>query len=518
MKNPILLSFVLILATSTTVNSAEIIVDANGFGDYPTIQAAIDASVNGDTIILTPGRYTGDDNRDIDYLGKAITVRSTDPNDPNIVETTIIDCNTIRREHRGFEFHLGEDANSVLNGLTITKGYAKYGGGINCKSASPLLINCSIIANVGKTGGGIYCADSNAIIINCNITDNSAPGGGGIFSTGGKPTIIKCKISRNLSLSPHGIGRGAGIRCYRSSPTITNCIFSGNTAGTTQQYAGKGGAIFCNKNSNPIITNCTIVGNSALMGNALACDSSRQEYPSNPQLRNCILTNDSNEIWNNDNSTIDIIYSDIQGTFPGQGNIDSDPCFIEPGYWDPNGTPADANDDFWVEGDYHLLQDSLCINTGDPNYIPEPNEADLDGMPRIMGGRIDMGAYEFAPSIPPLEVKMKCTPQTLNCNSKGNLLKAHITLPEGFSADDVSDDPIVITYLDGDSVIIEIESHHKNVFTNDNGLVEIEATFSRQAFCESFSGYNSGEITAFGSLTTGHLFYAYDTIKIKNCR
>ena len=98
--------------------------------------------------------------------------------------------------------------------------------------------------------------------------------------------------------------------------------------------------------------------------------------PSGPQIYNYDET-----------SSATVSYSDVQGGWPGEGNIDADPCFVEPGYWDANGV--------WVDGDYHLLADSPCINAGDPNYIAEPNETDLDGKPRVIGGRIDMGAYEF---------------------------------------------------------------------------------------------------------------------------
>ncbi|MHC4498920.1 MAG: choice-of-anchor Q domain-containing protein [Planctomycetota bacterium] len=95
-----------------------------------------------------------------------------------------------------------------------------------------------------------------------------------------------------------------------------------------------------------------------------------------------------------------ITYCDVEGGWRGEGNIDADPCFVEPEYWadvnDPNiiVEPNDPNA-VWVEGDYHLLISSPCINAGDPDYIAEPNETDLDGLPRVIGGRIDMGAYEF---------------------------------------------------------------------------------------------------------------------------
>jgi hypothetical protein len=117
---------------------------------------------------------------------------------------------------------------------------------------------------------------------------------------------------------------------------------------------------------------------------------------SSPTITNCILWgNRPQEIFNDDYSNTVITYSNVQGGWAGVGNIENDPCFVEPGYWDPNGTPDDANDDFWVDGDYHLFEDSPCIDAGDPNYIAGPNETDLDGNPRVVNGRIDMGAYEL---------------------------------------------------------------------------------------------------------------------------
>jgi len=109
------------------------------------------------------------------------------------------------------------------------------------------------------------------------------------------------------------------------------------------------------------------------------------------------------EIWNNDVSTITITYSDVQGGWPGKGNIYADPCFVDTGYWNPNGTPADANDDFWVDGDYQLKSQggrydpnnrtwviddvtSPCIDAGDPMFPIGPE-------PFPNGGIINMGAY-----------------------------------------------------------------------------------------------------------------------------
>jgi hypothetical protein len=100
-------------------------------------------------------------------------------------------------------------------------------------------------------------------------------------------------------------------------------------------------------------------------------------------------------------------YSDVQGDQAaayvepdctlewGVSNFDTDPCFIDMGYWDSNGTPVDANDDIWFEGDYHLLSNSPCIDSGDPNYVLGNEDVDIDGHVRVVGSRLDMGADEF---------------------------------------------------------------------------------------------------------------------------
>ena len=98
--------------------AATIIVDWDGSGDYTTIQAAINDANEFDTVIVADGTYTGAGNRDLDFLGKAITVKSA-----NGPENCIIDCEgSSSNQHRGFLFHNGEGPDSVLDGLTITNG------------------------------------------------------------------------------------------------------------------------------------------------------------------------------------------------------------------------------------------------------------------------------------------------------------------------------------------------------------------------------------------------------------
>jgi parallel beta-helix repeat protein len=193
MKN---LIFALAFLLLTVPCFAEIIIVDNEWPyDFNNIQAAIDYSSNGDYIIVFPGTYAGEGNRDIDFLGKSVTVQSIDPTDPYIVTETIIDCNgvDIYDRHYGFLFQSGEDANSILAGFTIT----------NCGS------------------GAIQCGNSSPTIKNCIITGNSSYDGVIHCYGSGTPAISNCTISGNTS---------SGIYCeFGNGPTITNCIITGNT-------------------------------------------------------------------------------------------------------------------------------------------------------------------------------------------------------------------------------------------------------------------------------------------------
>jgi hypothetical protein len=385
--------------------------------------------------------------------------------------------------------------------------------------------------------------------------------GGGMYNESGRATITNCIFIGNRAEE-----RGGGMCNWEnSSPTVTNCTFTCNSAMT---YGGG----MCNGESSPTVTNCTFSTNSAKRGGGI------YNYYSRAKLTNCILWGNSApsgaQIYKDWTSSVTVSYSDVQGGWAGEGNIDTDPCFVKPGYlgllayWkfdegggttaydtvgDNDGTvygnpvwtigqlndsslnptnnfsisawfnlnnagpvlllckgnvpayqsggaytilcvPSNGMLAFYVRGssnassgyaiatvslnewthvtgtfsdgnisiykngdfvangilgtstintnngplgigaagdggapfngiiddvsihkralsseeieqlyqigatglgDYHLLPDSPCINAGDPNYVADPNETDLDGLPRVIGGRIDMGAYEF---------------------------------------------------------------------------------------------------------------------------
>jgi len=308
--------------------------------DYPTIQQAVDRCWPGATIRVNDGSYSDCENRDIDFKAKAITLKSR-----NGPLNCIIDCQaSTAAKHRAFYFHCDESANSVVEGFTIENGCALNGGAICCETtARPTIKNCIFQYNHAvNNGGALY--NCHGLINQCTIRNNSAGNnGGGLFNCDG---------------------------------IISNCLIIANT---TADY---GGGL---ENCDGLITNCTIVGNAADYGGGLYnCDG----LPAN------------SIVWDNRptdslqyTSSIGV-YSCLQTSSQGTGCISSPPRFLEPGYWDPNDTPEDLKDDFYVPGNYHLSPDSPCIDAGSFPYCMTLPCTDLDANTRLTGPAIDMGCYE----------------------------------------------------------------------------------------------------------------------------
>ena len=292
----------------------------------------------------------------------------------------------------------GVDANTIIDRFIITGGNARslhypYGGGLFNRSGEPMVMNCAFIGNsAGGIGGGIFNIRNSPRIVQCVFKANAAfSEGGGMYCVESNLKLVGCTFSANSAKYGGGLN-GSG------SFQLINCIFSGNSA-----IYGGGGMCCCGGNFT--LDSCTFSGNLSPHGNSLICCDPCLRGPdaSNLDLLNCIVWDGQGSIGPHWGSTITIKHSDIYNGWPGEDNIDADPCFVDQGYWDPNGTPNDPNDDFWINGDYHLKSQagrwepakqawvtdnvtSPCVDAGDPmspiGLEPFPN-----------GGRINMGAY-----------------------------------------------------------------------------------------------------------------------------
>jgi hypothetical protein len=198
--------------------------------DYLTIQAAVDAAVHGDSILLAPGTYRGVGNRDIELRGKNLVVTSSaGPLD------TVIDC-----EQAGRGFYLHEHETATVERLTIQNGYARAfagdpgtGGGIRCGVTIATISDCRILNNHADTnGGGVYFFVFEGRLQRCFIAGNSAVlDGGGVAEPYGVASIQDCVIVGNTAGSGGGVSfNGTG------SNTLQRCTISGNFS----QHGGGG--------------------------------------------------------------------------------------------------------------------------------------------------------------------------------------------------------------------------------------------------------------------------------------
>jgi hypothetical protein len=271
------LAFFASAAASAVARADTYVVNPDGTGDFPTIQAAIDAAEDGDIIELTDGTFTGVGNRDIDYLGKAITVRSHS-GDP---EVCIIDCQGSEAEpHRGFHFRRAEQDGSALMGVTITGGWppsSPQGGAILCEAescpnisscifsqnrgsavlcldgSSVTLTGCLFTQNEGNEAGALYCEACSPTVSDCDFVENTAEWYAGAFcGSASSATLSGCRFLHNTSPSS-----GAVTMYYGSEPVFRDCLFQSNWSGS---HACGAMLLFCFVTGT--IEDCTFVGNS----------------------------------------------------------------------------------------------------------------------------------------------------------------------------------------------------------------------------------------------------------------
>ncbi|MCA9436524.1 MAG: right-handed parallel beta-helix repeat-containing protein, partial [Candidatus Omnitrophica bacterium] len=238
-----------------------------------------------------------------------------------------------------------------------------YGGGLYFSTNSTgLVLECLIVDNYsGDVGGGGYISRSHPNFVGCTLTGNQADGdGGGLDFYYSNSSIFDCTFSQNLAKVGGAIDArfesnltltrcivmnntaqslGAGLACsYMSSPRISNSLFFNNTAMV------RGGGCFFDDASQTKMENCTIVGNSADQGSGVYCRPT-----TSPSLTNCILQNPGVEVFILGEAMPRVSFSCIEGGFVGEGNIDTDPFFVD-------GTG----------GDFRLQPNSPCIDSGSP--------------------------------------------------------------------------------------------------------------------------------------------------------
>ena len=406
----------------------------DGSSDHPfdAIQEAIDVICGPGMVVVRDGKYTGTGNKNIDFGGKTITLKSE-----NGADVTIIDC---ENSERGFYFHSGEGPNTIVDGFTICNGTKNPGGGIACVSNSnPKIADCKIRDNtVTNSGGGIFCNGSSPILIDCIFTDNEAHRGGGMYNEyDSNSVLINCIFIGNTCISYGGgiyntrrshpkvincIFGGNSARYYGggmandrgSNPVAINCIFSGNKQDDPNHFLGGGGGIYNTESSMKLI-NCTFSGNST-NANPNYGGGIYSRVDSNSIMTNCIFwgntASNGPQVAVGVRTNVSISYCDLQGGQPGiykdvtssitwgSGNITNDPCFVN-----SKGLDGTAGTD---DDDLHLSPGSPCIEAGDHTAVPqdvadidsdgdtlEPTPWDLDGNPRIVSVTVDMGAYEF---------------------------------------------------------------------------------------------------------------------------
>ena len=347
--------------------------------DFATIQAAIDAAVDFDHIIVAPGEYV----ETIDFSGKTITVRGSGGPDVTTIDGndagTVVTCAN------------GEGPGTVLHGFTITNGDAEEGGGMRNINSSPTVVNCMFIDNFAAAGdkgrgGAMFNQGSDVTIIDCVFDDNWAEYGGGCYSDfsdlviidtvfldnyglfgafggmffdGGSLVMDRCEFRSNDA----GYQTGALYLGAASTSIVTNCLFVDNHA--HEKYFSAFGALLARGEAT--IANCTFSGN-------IAFDCPEMSISANTHVTNCIIDSTDSDAICGDGTVTDSL---VNNGFEGEGNIESDPMFVDPD-----------------NGNFRLAAGSPAIDAGNNNAVPRGVKFDLDGNPRIQGCGIDMGAYE----------------------------------------------------------------------------------------------------------------------------
>ena len=336
----------------------------------------------GDVVIVRDGVYAGQGNYNLNFLGEAITVRSE-----NGSANCTIDCAGL---DRGFYFHTGETADTVVQGFTIINGIAEQGGGMHFASTTgnPTIRDCRFIncTATGSYGGGGACVlYSSPTFDNCEFINNTntIAGRGALAVFNATILADRCRFVDN---------NDSGILSFNCDLTLRNSLAAGNAGYGVQIYNGQAE-----------LTNCTIVHNTITSADGAGIWSSTE----NIDVFNCIVWGNIDSAGDPNDQLVQVYgipeptYSCIQGySVPNTyHNINTDPLFVDPAGVDAD--PFGATDN-----DYHLSFGSPCVDAGSNDELDPEVTTDCDSVPRFIDDFyvvdtgygtppiVDMGAFE----------------------------------------------------------------------------------------------------------------------------
>jgi hypothetical protein len=218
----------LLAAWPIVAGATSYVIHPDGTGDFPTIQAALNAAANGDEVVLTDGTFTGEST--LDFHGRAVALRSESDNPRACI---------IVPHDRGFYMHTGETRQTRVEGITIQGGYDyDQGGGAYLSNASPTFRNCRFEGCCALQGDAIYMSLGSPRFETCvfacgcySIPDGE---GGAIWAGGGSVELVDCHFYWV------GTSRGGAIFSWNCDLTLTGCYF-GPVFGHDECFMIRGG-------------------------------------------------------------------------------------------------------------------------------------------------------------------------------------------------------------------------------------------------------------------------------------
>jgi hypothetical protein len=303
------------------------VLDASGGGDFESLEPAVAAAATGDTILVAPGFYTGEENARVDFLGKDIVLRST--NGPEVTTFGFI-------HGPGFRLESGETEATVIEGLTLTAAEsAPVSFAVNCDGSAVTIRDCIFTEISGialslrgprqstvsdcrftENASGIWLNGVEANIRSCTFTENGPPqyfwqgGAIGMSSICGEILIEDCTFVGNIPGRDGGAIMNEGV----DQLLVVDCVFEGNRAGRDEYYppgfggpeivrctftgntaARDGGAIY-RWRTNFTATDCIFEGNTAPRGGAVCCFDEYEWAFDSPKISGCTFTSNRAEM------------------------------------------------------------------------------------------------------------------------------------------------------------------------------------------------------------------------------